>query len=68
MKNNIEQYKTVKEGSDPRGGVVAIFYGKAHPEDQPGFWVEAQRTEFFSEYVSQAEAEKLYKHYLHNTQ
>mgnify|MGYP000320644084 CR=1 FL=1 len=61
-------YKTLAECSDPRNGVVAIFFGSNEPGDTAGFWVEAQRVEFYSDYVSKAEAQELYNFYSHNSQ
>lgn len=58
-----ETYTTVKEMLHPVNGVVAIFYGCNSEGDKPGFWVEAQGANFFSKYVSQAKAEKLYSQY-----
>lgn len=61
-------YTTVKETTDPRGGVVAIFYGCNDEGDEPGYWVESHRCEFYSDYVSQEEADQLYEYYAHQSQ
>lgn len=59
---------TVKEGTDPKNGVVAIFFGNIAENEKPGFWVEAHRTDFESDYVSEAEAEELYQYHIANSQ
>ena len=63
-----ELYTTVKEATDPRNGTVAIFFGRNHESDTPGFWVEAHRTDFYSDYVSEQEAEELFAEHVNNSQ
>jgi len=59
---------TVKEGTDPKNGCVAIFYGNIGDNETPGFWVEAHRTDFESDFVTEEEAEALYAYHINNTQ
>ena len=66
--NTNETYKTVTEGCDPRNGIVAIFFGSHDGQATEGFWVEAHRTDFESDYVSEAEAKELYEKHINNSQ
>ncbi|MEO5892262.1 MAG: hypothetical protein ABIQ31_18590 [Ferruginibacter sp.] len=59
---------TVKWDEDPKLGIVAIFFGNIGDNEKPGYWVEAHRTDFESDYVSEQEAEELYAYHLNNTQ
>jgi hypothetical protein len=59
---------TIKEGHDPKNGVVAIFYGNIAENEKPGFWVEAHRTNFESDYVSETEAQLLFEQHINNSQ
>lgn len=59
----------VKEGLDPRGGTVALFFGRRDEDDvEEGFWVENQRTENYSDFLSEEDANDLYELELNNSQ
>lgn len=69
MSDRIENIiTTVKEGTDPKNGCVAIFFGNIADDETPGYWVEAHRTGFESDYVTEQEANELYAHHINNTQ
>lgn len=60
-------YKTVKEGNDPFNGCVAIFQDK-DVSGNKSYWVEHQRKDIYTEYLTLAEAEKKFTEFVDDAQ
>jgi len=63
----ITNYATVKEGTDPFNGHVCIFEDLDKATEDARFWVEHQRKDILSDYVTLAEAELLYNTHINDT-
>jgi len=59
--------KEVKEGFDSFNGVVAIFENPSWVDEPQRFWVEHQRKDIYTDYLTIEEAEATFNEFVNDT-
>ena len=60
-------YTTFKETTDPFNGIVAIFESELAEHEEMPFWVEHQRKDIITEWLTLEDSEAAYNEFVSDT-